>query len=198
MKITVIFVTVIALAAVSGCSDDADWASEEQASDLAELLLTDADVAALLPQLSQRGPYSTGEDYGILGVADFAGPTENALIGVVRQWSQPYSWSVGDPVSDIAVSLRSEAIALHTPAAAGEAASEVIALARSEGATRHPAPDGFEAAAAPPGTDGEPRSSVATAVVGSAVIVVHLRFVGDGGSPDLFRAALVAAKRRLR
>lgn len=185
------------LISVSGCSDDADSASEDRASDLVELLLSDADVAALLPQLHPQGSYSTGEDYGIIQDAEFAGPTATAGTGVVRQWSQPYSWSTEEAVNDVVIYLSSQVITFDTPADAQGAASEVIELALSEGATQYPAPSRFEAVAAAPAAGPEPRNNLATATMGNVVVVVQLAVAGDGSGSELFGAVLDAADAHL-
>lgn len=78
------FLSGLVLLLGGGCTDDDGPA----VSELSTHLLEDGDVITVLPNLEAKSGYSTGEDYGVVSEPDLAGPTEDAEVGVVRQWSQ--------------------------------------------------------------------------------------------------------------
>lgn len=197
MRFTAAAVVGLVLASLAGCAGE-ETASSGNEAELAQRLLDDGDVAAVFPELSSKD-YSTGSDYGLIRDGEFDGATESASRGVVRQWSQPYSWSVGDAVRDLVIAVMATAIAFDTPADAQAAAAAVSNPLHAEGAESpsQSASSRFEVVMATPGTGPETRSVLATATDGPLLVVIQIEVVGNGGHPSDIDALVAAAETHL-
>ena len=179
---------------------DATGTPEEQSPQaLAEYLLTDAIVEEQFPDLSRSDTTRGNRDYAVLGDTELSGPAEDAVAGVARQWSQPYSWSAGDPVSNQLINVASTAIGFPSSDDADSAAAEVLGLldvAQAQGAMEITS-DRFEGFCEPAGTDPDPRTCLAATTVGNVVVTVQMDFAGTGDRLDVFEQLLDSAVHQL-
>jgi hypothetical protein len=155
--------------------------------ELSSFLLQDVDVVTVLPDLEPRTGYSTGADFGVLSDVELTGPTESAVAGVVRQWSQDSSRG-GDGDLWTVISM---VVAFPSPAEA-ETASQ--ALVDSVGGDPTQVGDALVALT-------EPEDGMSDGIVvvtrGSRMALVQIAFAGRGDQ-QLLAGLATAASQRLR
>lgn len=115
----------------SGCGNDEE---ADATAPLVGMLLDEDAVVEVFPELSGRGEYSTGEDYGETRPADVAGgPVEDATVGVVRQWFTDYSRSHDEPARPQVINVTSMVLQFPTAEAAEEAVDALLTSVEGEG-----------------------------------------------------------------
>lgn len=175
----VVFLGGLTLLLVPGCSDDDAGAGVSDR--LSAFLLQDEDVATVLPDLEAKSDYSTEEDYGVVREADLVGPTESAVAGVVRQWSQDSSQATDGE----AWTLVSSVLEFPSAAEAESAAEAVLELVGTD-----PVEVGVAFVALT-----EPQEGLSSAVVlvtrDALMVTVEIGYVGTG---DQQEAGILAEK----
>ncbi len=173
---------------------DADQGARSSADDLAPYLLTDPEVAGVVPDLGRAGG-STGDGYDRLSRFDFAGPTQGATRGVTRLWGNNDSHSPGDPVEDRIIGVSSTVVEFPTAAAARNGAELTGMVAITGGATALTSAAPFRALCEPAGSD--LASCVAAATRDDLLVVVQVHYVGTTQPSGTFRELLADLASRL-
>lgn len=182
MRVAALGVSLAVLVGAASCSGDT---SSTQA--LVPLLLKDAEVIGVVPELNASTDYSTGADYGTIANDEFSGPIKKAIAAVVRQWSREagatnegHAWSVVSAVTKFASAADAQAAAeaLLNSLPSGTVS---IAVAGTRGGVT-PTVDGLS-------------SGDAVTTLDSVLVSLHVLFVGQGDRSTFSQLAELVAQR---
>ena len=174
---------------------DADQGARSSADDLAPYLLTNPEVASVVPGLGRAGD-STDDGYDRLSRFDFAGPTQGAIRGVTRLWGKNDSYGPGDPVEDRIIGITSTVFELPTADAARNSVELTGTIATTDGAMALTGVEPFSAWCEP-AAGSDLASCVAAATRDDLLVVVQLDYVGTTQPSGTFRELLADLTTRL-